>query len=213
MKKTLIALLILSLNTHASTDINVKVPLQFDDETYLETPSLENTYLKIILHNLNFPYGKQYEKLKKAISILPEVINSEEFKRKILTYKQPNGLKSFANNYLWTDSSKRLSNEEIYQILMRGHEKTIPRTLQEMNLNIDKYFVDNYVIGYTIPSSSKWINVNWKYYSYFQVDQMVNNIVHEWIHLLGFLHGENPGQEVTYVAGKIAGNIARKLLK
>ena len=42
---------------------------------------------------------------------------------------------------------------------------------------------------------------------------MVSNIVHEWIHLLGFLHGsKNMNQEVPYVVGRIAGLVAKDIL-
>jgi ssRNA-specific RNase YbeY (16S rRNA maturation enzyme) len=42
---------------------------------------------------------------------------------------------------------------------------------------------------------------------------MVANIVHEWLHLLGFLHGEvNMREEVPYVVGSIAGQVAEEYL-
>lgn len=43
---------------------------------------------------------------------------------------------------------------------------------------------------------------------------MVSNMVHEWIHLLGFLHGDTRiTEEVPYVVGGIAGEVAQNLLK
>jgi len=42
----------------------------------------------------------------------------------------------------------------------------------------------------------------------------VNNLVHEWIHLLGFLHGEeNMREEAPYVIGRIAQEVSEKVLR
>jgi len=121
------------------------------------------------------------------------------------------------------NSQKKLSNEDVFNTIMRGNEKMRPSTFSEMNINsyvkmcsrierrVSKWCKG--VVGSTNPNSSKWLKLNWKYYRGFKVHDMVGNIVHEWVHLLGFLHGtSNIKEEVPYVVGKIAANIAKDLL-
>ena len=58
------------------------------------------------------------------------------------------------------------------------------------------------------------IRLNWKFYQKYETPQMVANLVHEWIHLLGFLHGnQNMHEEVPYVVGSIAGEVAQNILQ
>ena len=178
--------------------------------------------------DVRFPQGRQFIRLDMALEILEKIMNSEKFKQRVIGYQRPNRttasqndhIREYHKNYLWRDPSKTLTNEDIYKIIMNGNEKIRPDTLGEMNINIKKYKSPWYkpraknVIGWTNPSSSKWINVNWHFYDHFKVHEMVGNIVHEWIHLLGFLHGNHyMREEVPYVVGKIASDIAQEILE
>ena len=62
--------------------------------------------------------------------------------------------------------------------------------------------------------TSFWITLNWKYYSNMRIEEMTGNIVHEWIHLLGFEHHKgNLDEQVTYVVGEITENMAKEILQ
>lgn len=224
MKYLILGLMIGSMNLQASTieSVQEKVELNFtyDTESQKFKDTTFNGYVKILKESIDFPQGRQRVKLERAIDLLDTIINSEEFKRKVIAYTRPNGSRSYSKNYLWYDTTKRLTNEDIYMILMTGDEKMRPHTLSEMNLNIKKYkspwwsVVGKKVIGWTSPSSSARINVNWRFYDDFEIHQMAGNIMHEWIHLLGFLHGkENAHQEVPYVVGRIASEMAADMIQ
>ena len=204
---------------------HVHPTLQYD-ESYIEDKSnINNNYLRVIPEDMRENLSsKQKARFEQAQMILEEVMNSESFKIKVLSYKRESDkVREFQKNYLWNDSDKLLTNEQVYNILMQGNEFMIPETESEMNLfsRIKKCswwsrlsIWCRKVIGSTNPSSSKWIKMNYKFYKKFKTSQMVNNMVHEWIHLLGFLHGnENIREEVPYVVGAIAGEVAKEILK
>jgi hypothetical protein len=214
MKKFLSLALVFTLNyafnASAETIDGIKIELNFD-KSY-DSSGVKNQYLKFVPESYRFPSrtrtGKQQKKkFEKALEIMEEIVNSEEFKQKVLSYERVVGKdasgndiksRSYANNYIWNDKDNPLSNEDIYNIIMTGDERSRENTLGEMNFNsyvrICKWYQRKFtwcngVIGSTNPHSSKWIKLNWKFYKKFETEEMVSNMIHEWIHLLGFLHG------------------------
>ncbi len=228
MKKflgTMMVALLTTTTAFATTDLDVKVELNFDKST--DVNSVDSQYLKFVPENWRFPsstnLGKQQkEKFVAALDLMEEVVNHEDFKSMILSYEKEKGVREFQKNYLWRDTETKLSNEDIYKIIMNGDEKMRDNTLGEMNFNsyvkicsgIRKWGVwCRKVIGSTDPYNSKWIKLNWKFYQQFDTPKMINNMTHEWLHLLGFLHGkDNMRKEVPYVVGQIAEVVARKII-
>ena len=198
--------------------------LDFDPHYIVPRENIENNRLFVRPENTQYEIlsDGQEREFELALSLLEETLNSEEFKTKVLSYRRSDGKRLFQKNFLWNQTQRRLSNEDVYNILMRGDEHSIPGTEGEMNLNswIKKCswweragVWCRKVIGSTNPSSSKWIKINYKFYSRYHAPEMVNNLVHEWIHLLGFLHGsENMREEVPYVVGRIAQDVAEQIL-
>src|SRR5690606_10221987 len=142
----------------------------------------------------------QKEKFEEALALMETVMNSEEFKAKVIGYVNSSGERTYNKNFLWNESDKRLTNEDVYQIIMNGNEKMRPDTDGEMNFNswVKKCSgLENLgiwcrkVIGSTTPHTDHMIKLNWNFYKKFETHQMVANMVHEWIHLLGFLHGNS----------------------
>lgn len=227
--KTLIAAfaVLISLNGIASTHEGIVPYLDFD-KNYIINSKASNDYLTVVTENWSFPsrtshQRRQRAKFEEALEILEEVLNSEEFKLKVLSYKRSDGKRLYQKNYLWNNVDQKLSNEDVYNIIMEGNEKMRPNTLGEMNINswvkkckwweIHRAVWCQKVIGSTDPRNSKWKKLNWKFYTKFETPQMISNLVHEWIHLLGFLHGsENMREEVPYVVGSIAGEVAKQFL-
>lgn len=224
----LLPFLVLS-NSYASSIEGVKVDLKYDMEFLHNHKHVKSNdpHLFVQAEDISFPdYSSieinQKEKYDKALSILEKVLNSESFKLKVLAYKRSDGQRLYQKNYLWNDSDQVLSNRDVLDIILNGDEKMRPNTLNEMNIN--SYVKQcswfqrmgiwcRKVIGSTSPSSSALIKHNWKFYKGFDTPEMVANIVHEWLHLLGFLHGnENMREEVPYVVGSIAGEVAKEFL-
>lgn len=208
------------------------VPYLDFDENYEESVNLKGSnYLDVRIENWRFPdstakHRSQKEKFRLALEVLEEVMNSSEFRRMVLSYKNSDGERAYQKNYLWSNSKERLSNEDVYAIIMGGDEsKVIPNTQGEMNINSYIKICSRYewnvskvkwcrgVIGSTNPWKSKWMQLNWQFYATYEVPSMVSNIVHEWLHLLGFLHGNyKMREEVPYVVGSIAGKVAAQIL-
>ncbi|TNF27445.1 MAG: hypothetical protein EP319_11575 [Deltaproteobacteria bacterium] len=226
MKTCLFILFFFSTHTFASTDPDVKVWIGNKLEKSNHQIEFDLPWLDVVDEELEF--GKNsiiLHQVEKAIELLPKVLNSPKFKQGILEYSRRNGDQKFSRNYLWDRKDEKLSNAEILNIIFKGHEHTIPDTYNQMNLNVKMKKCTRFenmvkrkwckgVIGHTLPKSSKWITVNWQFYRGYKAPQIVNNLVHEWIHLLGFLHGSKKtmGEEITYVAGRLAQNIAEEIL-
>ncbi|MBA2404705.1 MAG: hypothetical protein H0V66_08030 [Bdellovibrionales bacterium] len=218
----LIALVVVSYQAMAESNHGVKTNLKYSKNAKFLADQVETQNLVFIPEDVTFPKGKQKAKFEKALAIMEEVMNSEEFKTKVIAYER-RGVRSYQKNYLWSASTKLLSNEEIYQVIMNGDEKKRPDTKGEMNFNswvrvCNKLQMATLwcrqVIGSTTPDSSFWIKLNWTFYKSFETHEMVANMVHEWIHLLGFLHGnERTEEEVPYVVGDIAGEVAKGILQ
>lgn len=219
--KLLLLLAFFSFSAVADIDPKIHPVLRFSPHAETYALSVGNSHLKFVAEDVSFPEGPQKQKFEKALEIMEEVMNSEEFRLKVIGYVR-RGERSYQKNFLWNDSSKRLSNEDIYEVIMKGDEKMRPRTEGEMNFNSWVRICSTVqmvtiwcrsVIGSTEPSSSYWIKLNWTFYRNFETHSMVANMVHEWIHLLGFLHGkENLHEEVPYVVGAIAGEVAKNIL-
>lgn len=228
--KVLTAMMVfLSLSAQATTHKHVHVELNFDSN-YQISKSVSNRYLTVVPEEWSFPSrtqtGKtQKAKYEKALEILEEVLNSEEFRTKVLSYKRRDGKRLYQKNYIWNESDNTLTNEDVYNLLMRGDEKMVPNSIGEMNIYswvkicsraqwVYQYKWCSGVVGSTAPGSSRTITHNWTFYKDFETPSMVANIVHEWIHLLGFLHGPaaTMRDEVPYVVGAIAGQVAENIL-
>jgi len=222
---TLVALIVFcwSASSFSSVDQSIIPVLNYSHDIESELRQVDNNYLVVVPEINRFPAGSQKQRFEQALNILEEVINSQEFKERVIGYTRANGKRSFQKNYLWRDRTELLTNDKIYSIIMEGDEKMIPSSLGEMNLNsyVKKcnWFMRyarkwcRGVIGSTSPYSSKWISMNWKFYRKYKTSEMVSNITHEWVHLLGFLHGRtNMREEVPYVIGAIASQITREIL-
>ncbi len=224
----LVLLLPFLINISQAIVIEGIEPILRYDENYSENKALvESHYLTVYPEDMQYSILSLGQELRfeKAQSLLEEVLNSEEFKVKVLSYvRSSDGSRAYQKNYLWNNASELLTNEDVYNLIMKGDEKMIPDTLGEMNI-FSKIRKCNWfnskvsvwcrsVIGSTNPSSSEWITMNYKFYKNYKASQMVSNMVHEWLHLLGFLHGkENLREEVPYVVGAIAGEVAANILE
>ncbi len=227
--KTLVLLVMITFmstqNAQALTDESIVPILKYDPHYHLDEHNhkISSDYLVVVPEETRFFEGSQKNRFERALSILEDVLNSEEFKYRVLAYmRSSDGKRAYQKNYLWNNEDQRLSNEDVYALIMEGNEYMRPNTFGEMNINSYVKACRWYeewktwcrgVIGSTNPRSSKWIAQNWKFYKTYLTSQMVANIVHEWLHLLGFLHGEvNMREEVPYVVGSIAGQVAEEYL-
>lgn len=129
----------------------------------------------------NFGPEKE-EKMMDALERLKIVINSVEFKDRVLNHEYQ-GVKTFFDN-------GGLTNEEIYEKVMLGAETLMPEDDEEIDVDITLYYKNNSTVGYTYPDTNR-IWVNDKFFSTFTLGKVAANVTHEWTHKIGFIHDFN----------------------
>lgn len=158
--------------------------------------------LTVNLEFRDFSQPKE-EKLNDAIERMLIVINSEEFKQKVLNHEYQ-GEKTYVDN-------QELTNEEIYNVIMQGVETLNGEVDQEMDLDLTLYYSNNSTVGYTYPNTNRvWIND--KFFTTNTLGKVAGNIVHEWTHKLGFTHDFNRTERRNYSVPYAVGNIIQELV-
>lgn len=157
---------------------------------------------------VNFQHEEK-EKITAAVNLLKRIITSEGFRERIhgYTYK---GKKGFVDN-------QGLTNEEIYLKILEGAEK-IGNTAKnsQMDVELELYHQMTNTIGYTYPHTSRiWINR--KYFSSYTPVKVADNLMHEWMHKLGFTHGTTWSQDrdhtVPYAVGYLIEELADTMVE
>ncbi len=145
-------------------------------------------------------------KINSAFNVLEKVVNSEEFKDRVINFKNTKGERAFASN-------KGLTNEEIYDIFMEGKETLQQDTAGEMNFFLKLYNSWwSRVIGYTSPDVNL-ININWKYFKTYRPSDVAGNLAHEWTHKIGFDHQSAAEHDsAPYAIGYIVDEMATAYL-
>lgn len=147
--------------------------------------------------------SSQEAKIQKAEYKIRKVIGSETFRTKVLNFMY-NGKKQFNNN-------NGLTNSQIYTKILNGMENFLKTNNNTMDLNIKVYYENSSTVGYTTPSSS-YINMNTKFFNSYTSNQVARNMMHEWLHKLGFDHATyySPSRDysVPYALGKIMEQLA-----
>ena len=146
-------------------------------------------------------------KIAAAAELIKEVVASEKFKNKVLNHTY-NGKKQFANN-------QGLTNKQIYNKILNGAEVLKKTIDNEMDLELQLY-TDNSsnTVGYTFPTTNRiWMNS--KYFNQNTAALVTTNMMHEWLHKLGFGHDAQVTTRrpysVPYAIGYIVRDLAKKL--
>lgn len=149
----------------------------------------------------------QEKKMLDALRILRLVVATEEFRSKVLNHRY-NGSKRFANN-------NGYSNAQIYQLILEGAEKLKPLKNNNVDMGVELYSANTNVIGYTYPNSTQiWVNT--KYFNQYSAAGVAHNLMHEWLHKLGFGHDSEATARrpysVPYAIGYMVKNIGQNFL-
>lgn len=170
----------------------------------LDLPPMASTW-EADLYLVNFNTHEE-EKVRKAVSIIKRVISSIEFKERVLNYTH-NGTKQFNDN-------DGLSNEEIYLKILEGAEKIGNSSKNNtMDVELELYHQGTKTIGYTYPNTVRiWMNK--KYFNRYTPVEVADNLMHEWMHKLGFTHAtmwsKNRDHTVPYAIGYLVEELAKK---
>lgn len=177
------------------------------ENQYLRPETVQSAYLAVKGMKMEKFSGENLEKLNSAFSLVEKVVNTVEFKDRVINFKNSTGKREFASN-------KGLTNEEIYQIFMDGREILQNDTPGEMNFYLKLYYNPfSRVIGYTNPDTNL-IHINWRFFKNYHPSDVAANLAHEWVHKIGFDHiSAKEHDSVPYAIGYIVGDMAKKLLK
>ena len=152
--------------------------------------------------------GRQESKVASASRLIRKIVRSAEFKKAVVHHTW-NGKKTFSDN-------NGLTNEQIYKKILEGSERQLNLGKNNtMDLEIELYTDnDSITIGYTYPSIVR-IYMNRKYFNKFRPYQVADNMMHEWLHKIGFNHAVKNTPErpysVPYAVGYIVKRIARNM--
>ncbi len=147
----------------------------------------------------------QEEKFSLALELIKKVIATEDFRSKVFNHSY-NGIKTFVDN-------RGFSNAQIYQMILDGAETLKPIKNNIMDMGIETYYAPTTTIGYTYSNSTQiWVNT--KYFNTNTVAQVASNLMHEWLHKLGFRHAVyysiSRDYSVPYAIGRIVGSLGRQ---
>ena len=148
----------------------------------------------------------QEDKIYAASDLIKKVIGSEEFKNRLLNHKY-GGKRAFNDN-------GGLSNAQIYKKIIEGSEMLSPGIDNKMDLSLEVYRAANNTVGYTYPNELRvWMNA--KYLNANKPYNVTTNMVHEWLHKLGFKHDQaatpNRKYSVPYAVGYLVRDLARRM--
>lgn len=155
---------------------------------------------------LNFN-DTQAEKYNQAVELVKLVVGTEEFRNRILNYTY-DGAKQFSNN-------NGLSNAQIYQSILDAAEKLQPAKNNRMDLEVELYYENNSVVGYTNGSTTQiWVNT--KFFNNYKINSVAGNLFHEWLHKLGYGHDSastaRRPYSVPYAIGYLVADIAQDFM-
>ena len=147
--------------------------------------------------------SKDQSKIFKAINVIKRIINSNEFKKRILEHTFE-GERKFLDN-------KGHSNEQILQIILDGAEELHPIKNGQMDIELELMESKSKTVGHTYPDTKRiWINR--RYFNSFTTAEIANNLFHEWMHKLGYDHASHYSTErnfsVPYAIGTLVGELA-----
>ena len=179
--------------TAGETESTPVVQESVNDKEMLPDPEFK---IKIKMVNFSASHKK---KVYTAVGMIKRVLRSDEFKQEILEAR-------------FTDTMG-LTNEEIYEKIIQGSEKLSPKVDYEMDVILETFYADAVTVGYTMTGSQK-VYMNRKFLHRHSPVEVTTNIMHEWLHKLGFDHDveDTPSRRhsVPYSVGYIVRELAKK---
>lgn len=153
--------------------------------------------LRVVIHSrkgFTEDQAKRHDEICRKVEL---VLNSVEFRNAVIAMRFTN-----TNGY---------NSLQIYQLIMCGAEILSPDVDNEIDLMVELYHKNNSTIGYTYPNTP-WTWLNNKFYSKFSQAEAAGNLVHEWLHKLGFGHDSaKEHTSVPYAIGYLVRDMVRQM--
>jgi len=149
--------------------------------------------------------SSQTNKIRTAEGYIKEVIASEEFRNAVLNH-------TYGGEITFVDN-EGLSNLQIYNKILVGAEELNRNSNNTMDMGITTYYENTSTVGWTSTGSPN-INMNTKFLDSYTASQATSNMMHEWLHKLGFSHtayySTSRDYSVPYAIGTIMDKLAYK---
>lgn len=145
-------------------------------------------------------------RVQNVVPVIERVMNSPEFRNAVLEYRSKSG----KNEFEWNTG---LTNALVLARIDEARELAYTGRPGEMDISISDYWRPSGTVGHTSPASSV-IHLN--RYQYKRMDDagIASNLVHEWLHKIGFDHSFdwNPQRDdtVPYGVGSLVGGLVRQ---
>ena len=166
--------------------------------------------VRVVIQQANNFNAAQMAHLEQSRAVLEKVVNSEEFKQRVIHFTYQ-GQETYVQN-------NGLTNLQIYNDIVQAAEQLPTPTAANNTIDLfvqlytSSWFGRN-VIGYTDPSVPT-IFMNTYFYNSATPAETAGNMMHEWMHKLGFDHDFNATAQrpssVPYAVGYIAEELAAK---
>lgn len=191
----------------ASSSIASPKVFKASEAAYVEPYTVNTGYLSVKAESIKGFEGDSLAKMEASLELVEKVVNTEEFKNRVINFKNNKGERAFASN-------KGLTNEQIYAQFMDGRETLQQNTPGEMNFFLSLYYKRySKVIGWT-NGNINTININWKFFKGFKHHDVAGNLAHEWTHKIGFDHKSAAEHDsAPYAIGYIVREMGARALK
>ncbi len=154
--------------------------------------------IKISINNRNGFTDAEILKHDTACKMLETVLNSIEFKARLLTMKF---------------SGTRKTPSQIYQMIMQGSDELNKTPDGDIDVHVNMYYKNNNTVGYTYPSDINTY-VNRKFFKHYDYAEVACNIIHEYAHKMGFGHSSATDyNSVPYAIGYMVRGIIKDMIK
>ena len=155
--------------------------------------------LVIKIHKSEGFTEEQLTKYMKAVGLTAKVINSKRFEEKFMKLNLTN--------------TNGLTHKQIFTKMKSGAENLDPVEDREIDVFITMYYKNNKTVGYTFPSvKDTWVNS--KFFNSYEPADIGCNLIHEWLHKLGFNHASaKEHTSVPYAVGYLVEECIREMLK
>lgn len=152
--------------------------------------------LKANLFHTNSYHGSDLDKLNQSLNLLEATINGDKFKIAVLNFKtfQFVRYKCLGAIKRKTIKLKEYSNNDIYNILMKGHRKEGDNTFMDLKLEISE------ANGGSAVGATNGDDITTTYRTAFNrmnEAELAAHITHEWAHTMGFEHSYSKGCDST----------------
>jgi hypothetical protein len=149
----------------------------------------------------------QIAKHDQACRLLEYVLNSVEFYEELMK-------REMEWRYRKVDGSLiNYTNKELYDLIMTGSDQFNVEPDGDIDVSVELYYKNNKVIGYT-NDRTIWTWLNEKFFNSFSLAEIAMNLIHEYLHKLGFDHrNAKHHSSVPYSIGYLVRDLIKSVEK